>query len=50
VTASITGEAVDGLALRPGDEVYAVVKASDIRWLASETGLNRRVIPAVDAR
>jgi len=30
VTASITNEAVDELALKPGDEVYAVIKASDV--------------------
>ena len=30
VTASITNEAVDELALKPGDEAYAVVKASDV--------------------
>jgi len=30
VTASITNEAVDELALAPGDAVVAVVKASDV--------------------
>jgi molybdopterin-binding protein len=30
VTASITNEAVDDLALRVGDEVVAVIKASDV--------------------
>ncbi|HKC43272.1 MAG TPA: TOBE domain-containing protein [Burkholderiales bacterium] len=30
VTASITNEAVDELALKPGDEAFAVIKASDV--------------------
>ena len=30
VTASITNEAVDELKLAPGDEAYAVIKASDV--------------------
>ncbi len=30
VVASITNEAVDDLALKPGDEAYAVIKASDV--------------------
>jgi molybdopterin-binding protein len=30
ITASITNEAVDELELKPGDEAYAVVKASDV--------------------
>lgn len=30
ITASITNEAVDDLALKPGDEAWAVVKASDV--------------------
>lgn len=30
VTASITNEAVDELALKDGDEVVAVIKASDV--------------------
>ena len=30
VTASITNEAVEELALKVGDRVYAVVKASDV--------------------
>jgi molybdopterin-binding protein len=30
VTASITVEAVDDLALKPGDKVTAIIKASDI--------------------
>ncbi|MDO5620387.1 MAG: TOBE domain-containing protein [Paracoccus sp. (in: a-proteobacteria)] len=30
ITSSITNEAVDELALSIGDEVYAVVKASDV--------------------
>lgn len=30
VTASITNEAVDDLALKVGDEVLAVIKASDV--------------------
>jgi molybdopterin-binding protein len=30
ITASITNEAVDELALKPGDEAWAVVKASDV--------------------
>lgn len=30
VTASITNQAVDDLALRLGDEVWAVIKASDV--------------------
>jgi molybdopterin-binding protein len=30
LTASITNEAVDDLALKPGDEATAVIKASDI--------------------
>jgi molybdopterin-binding protein len=30
VTASITNEAVDELALKPGDNVLAVIKASDV--------------------
>lgn len=30
VTASITNEAVDELALNPGDRVTAVIKASDV--------------------
>jgi molybdopterin-binding protein len=30
VTASITNEAVDDLSLKPGDEVAAIIKASDV--------------------
>jgi molybdopterin-binding protein len=30
VTASITNEAADELNLKPGDEAYAVIKASDV--------------------
>lgn len=30
VTASITNEAVDELALKAGDKAYAVIKASDV--------------------
>ena len=30
VTSSITNEAVDELALKPGDPAYAVIKASDV--------------------
>jgi molybdopterin-binding protein len=30
ITASITNEAVDDLALKPGDAVMAVIKASDV--------------------
>jgi len=30
VTSSITNEAIDDLAIQPGDEVVAVVKASDV--------------------
>lgn len=30
VTASITNEAVDELALKPGQDAYAVVKATDV--------------------
>jgi molybdopterin-binding protein len=30
VTSSITNEAVDELGLREGDDVYAVIKASDV--------------------
>ncbi|HVI17196.1 MAG: molybdopterin-binding protein [Geminicoccaceae bacterium] len=30
VTAAITNEAVDELALKVGDEAYAVIKASDV--------------------
>jgi molybdopterin-binding protein len=30
VTASITNEAVDDLGLQPGDEAWAVIKASDV--------------------
>ncbi len=30
VTASITNEAVDDLALKPGDQAVAVIKASDV--------------------
>ena len=30
VTASITNEAVDELALKEGDAAYAVIKASDV--------------------
>jgi molybdopterin-binding protein len=30
VTASITNEAVDDLALKPGDSAMAVIKASDV--------------------
>jgi molybdopterin-binding protein len=30
ITASITNEAVDDLGLKKGDEVYAVIKASDV--------------------
>lgn len=30
VTSSITNESVDELGLKPGDEVWAVIKASDV--------------------
>lgn len=30
VTASVTNEAVEALGLRPGEDAYAVVKASDV--------------------
>ena len=30
ITASITNEAVDELALKPGDQAVAVIKASDV--------------------
>ena len=30
ITAAITNEAVDELALKPGDEAWAVIKASDV--------------------
>ncbi len=30
ITSSITNEAVDELGLKPGDEVFAVIKASDV--------------------
>jgi molybdopterin-binding protein len=30
IVSSITNEAVDDLALKPGDEAYAVIKASDV--------------------
>jgi molybdopterin-binding protein len=30
VTASITNEAVEDLALKPGDDVAAIIKASDV--------------------
>ena len=30
MTASITNEAIDELAIQPGDEVIAVIKASDV--------------------
>jgi molybdopterin-binding protein len=30
ITASITVEAVDELALKPGDKAFAVIKASDV--------------------
>lgn len=30
ITASITNEAVDELGLRPGEEAYAVIKATDV--------------------
>jgi molybdopterin-binding protein len=30
VTASITNEAIDELELKPGDEAFAVIKASDV--------------------
>lgn len=30
ITASITNEAVDELALKPGEEAWAVIKASDV--------------------
>jgi molybdopterin-binding protein len=30
ITASITNEAVDELALKPGDSVMAIIKASDV--------------------
>ena len=30
VTSSITNEAIDDLALRVGDDVFAVIKASDV--------------------
>ncbi|MCW6509171.1 TOBE domain-containing protein [Lichenifustis flavocetrariae] len=30
VTASITNEAVDDLGLKPGQDAYAVIKASDV--------------------
>jgi molybdopterin-binding protein len=30
ITASITNEAIDDLALKPGDEAVAVIKASDV--------------------
>ncbi|MEJ0023664.1 MAG: TOBE domain-containing protein [Alphaproteobacteria bacterium] len=30
ITASITNEAIDDLSLKPGDDVTAIVKASDV--------------------
>ena len=30
ITASITNEAIDDLALKPGDDTFAVIKASDV--------------------
>jgi molybdopterin-binding protein len=30
ITSSITNEAVDDLGLKPGDEAWAVIKASDV--------------------
>ncbi len=30
ITASITNEAIDDLALKPGDDAFAVIKASDV--------------------
>lgn len=38
VTASITNEAVDDLALEVGKEAYAVVKASDVMVAVDEPG------------